>query len=197
MNSFLGLTIRILFIACALVAVMGSTDMNPAIADDHHRGRSSGKVDSMFKQFSPGRHDEGNEATGQAAAWLFGIANVGIATSLLAKGVVRYAPMADQTRDRIKRMNQKQKRYLMPLHYFLNPVALSLALTHFIMSSCRSTVLPEWGLVLMASFIGVGIMVKFKMCPMALRRGIYRIHTSPLPLAALLTILFIGHSIVD
>lgn len=151
----------------------------------------------MFKQFSPGRHDEGNEATGQAAAWLFGIANVGIATSLLAKGVVRYAPMADQTRDRIKRMNQKQKRYLMPLHYFLNPVALSLALTHFIMSSCRSTVLPEWGLVLMASFIGVGIMVKFKMCPMALRRGIYRIHTSPLPLAALLTILFIGHSIVD
>ncbi len=197
MNPLFRLIPRFLCVTCVLLATTCLVGEPQAVARDHHDGHLSSSSKSIFKHYSHARHDKGHEATGQAAAWLFGVANVAVAISLLSKGAVRYAPMSEQSRERIKRLNQKQKKYLMPLHYLLNPVALATALTHFLMSRCPSTALPEWSLVLMSGLIGVGLLVKFRMLPVSLRKRFYLIHTSPLPFAALLSLLLIGHSIVD
>jgi hypothetical protein len=117
--------------------------------------------------------------------------------SLLAKGLTRYARLSADAKDRVKRLNQTQKKHLMSFHYFLHPSALILAFIHFSLSRFRSTSLPEWGLVVMAILAGIGMMVKYKVSPKGLRRTVYQIHTNPFLLGCLSLLLLIGHSIID
>jgi hypothetical protein len=78
--------------------------------------------------------DKGNEATGEAAVLLFAIANVTIAISLASKTAVKLSVLSTHTNERIKRINQTQKRFGMPVHYLINPLALVLASVHFFLS---------------------------------------------------------------
>ena len=139
-----------------------------------------------------------NEATGQAAAWMLAAANLNVLISLLIRGT-RFVALPAQINDRLKRFNQIQKKFLLPVHFFLNPLALGVAFIHFMSatSQCRASGLPEWGLALMALITGIGIMVKFKVFPKNLRKSTYQIHTNPIPITLLLAILLIGHAVVD
>jgi hypothetical protein len=145
------------------------------------------------------KNEETNEATGQAAAWIFVAANLNVALSLLIRGIVRYAPLPAPIQDRVKRLNQRQKKFLLPVHYCLNPLALGIVCVHFISASsaCHGSGLPECGLGLMACITGTGIMLKFKLSPRNFRKNIHQIHTHPIPIALLLAILLIGHAVVD
>ena len=139
-----------------------------------------------------------NEATGQAAAWMLAAANLNVLISLLIRGT-RFVALPAQINDRLKRFNQIQKKFLLPVHFFLNPLALGVAFIHFMSatSQCRASGLPEWGLALMALIMGIGIMVKFKVFPKNLRKSTFQIHTNPIPITLLLAILLIGHAVVD
>ena len=170
-----------------------------AVADDdggHHDKKRNKDIGAVFDHVKNEKH---NEATGQAAAWLLVAANLNVVLSLLIRGTTRYAALPAQINDRIKRLNQLQKKFLLPVHYFLNPLALGVAFIHFMsaISACRASGLPEWGLVLMALITGIGVMVKVKLSPKSLRKNTYQIHTNPLPIALLFVILLIGHAIVD
>ncbi|MBI5591439.1 MAG: hypothetical protein HY881_13255 [Deltaproteobacteria bacterium] len=168
-----------------------------AVADDenHHYKKRSKDIGTVFKH---AKNEEINEATGQAAAWMLAAANITVLLSLLSRGA-RYADLPAQINDRIKRFNQLQKKFLLPVHYVLNPLALGMAFIHFMSatSACKASGLPEWGLALMALIAGIGIMVKFKVFPKSLRKSTYRIHTNPIPITLLLIILLIGHAVVD
>jgi hypothetical protein len=168
-----------------------------AIADDDHHKRHKQRNDKGSSFLDHGKANEGNEFTGESAAWIFAAANLTVVFSLLARGLTRYAPLAADVKDRVKGLNQTQKNHLMRFHYFLNPLALILAFIHFGLSRCRSTSLPEWGLVVMAILAGIGMMVKYKVSPKGIRRTVYQIHTNPFLLGCLLLLLLIGHSIID
>jgi hypothetical protein len=167
-----------------------------AVGDDDHYKKRKKDIGAVFNH---AKNEEINEATGQAAAWILAAANLNVLLSLLIRGTLRYASLPAQINDRIKRFNQLQKKFLMPVHYFLNPLALGTAFIHFMSatSACKASGLPEWGLALMALIAGMGIMVKFKVFPKSFRKNSYRIHTNPIPIALLFVILFIGHAVVD
>jgi hypothetical protein len=85
----------------------------------------------------------------------------------------------------------------MVVHYYLNLAILGVVVWHYLSSRCLSTTLPEWGLVLMMVSITFGILIKFKWCPKAFRKNVYRIHTQPIIFIAMILVLTVGHLIVD
>jgi len=139
---------------------------------------------------------EGDEVTGQAAAWTLGLSILTVAFSLLGRTIIRYNRLQVATKHRINRFNLTQKKYLMPLHYFLSPMALLLGVTHWFLSSCRTTSLPEWGLGMMAFCVGSGAIMKLKLAPPCLRKGIGRLHMNLVIFSVLLILLVTGHLIV-
>lgn len=141
--------------------------------------------------------DDGNEITGQMAAWLWAGANLTVVLSILIKSVNRYIPLKPEVKSAFSRFNARQKKYLMWSHYYLNPLILCVALLHWLLSRCPSTSLPEWGLLMMSVLTLLGIAVKFKLLPVALKGRVYKWHTQPLFFIALIAVLVLGHSIVD
>lgn len=160
------------------------------------RGGSRGYHGGGFEQES-GRGGHGGDGLGQAAAWLFGIANLPVALSIVLKSLAKTSPEGSSTREAVARANRKQKKYLMKLHYWLNPVAVMAAVTHFLSAECASTAMPELGLGVMLLICLLGFMVLFRRHPASLKRAVFRFHTSPLLFTAGVGILFIGHSMID
>jgi hypothetical protein len=143
------------------------------------------------------KEDEGNEVTGQTAAWLLVAANMSVALSILMNRLSRYFPLEPETISSIKRFNQLQKKYLMRFHYVLNPLAFCIAIFHFLLSSCRKSSLPEWGLIFVSMMVFLGSIVKLKVTPQWISRFVYRLHTSPAAFLTLILVLVVGHLIVD
>ena len=197
MMQHIRISLKLFLTVCLMTVALFFLFFAPAaVADDDHYKKRNKDIGAVFNHF---KNEKNNEATGQAAAWMLAAANLNVLLSLLIRETLRYSALPSQINDRIKRFNQLQKKLLMPVHYFLNPLALGAAFIHFMSatSACRASVLPEWGLALMALIAGMGIMVKFKVFPKSLRKNTYRIHTNPIPIALLLVILFIGHAVVD
>ena len=141
--------------------------------------------------------DEGNETTGQTAVWLLVTANLTIAISTLIKGANRFLPLDPQTKSSFKSFNQLQKKHLMRFHYVLNPVALGAAFFHFLLSSCRSSNLPEWGLIVVTVMVSLGLILKFKLSPKGMRKSVYRLHTTSAFFLIMILLLMLGYLNVD
>jgi len=142
-------------------------------------------------------HDGGNETTGQIAAWSLAAANLTVALSLLVKGIRRFAPLRPEVKDSMGRFNSFQKKHLMRFHYLLNPLIAGVALLHWTLSRCKSTTLPEWGLLTMCALVLLGLILKFKLCPKSLMRNVYRVHTQPALFLFFVSVLVIGHLAMD
>ena len=141
--------------------------------------------------------EKGNELTGLTTAWLLGAANLTVLLSLLLKGANRYAALKPETRNAVKRFNQFQKKQLMRFHYLLNPLALCIGFLHFLLSCCRKTALPEWGLLFLTVMVLLGLMLKFKKTPKWMRKSVYRLHTAPLSFSIMVVLLMLGHLMVE
>lgn len=181
----------------AAVLLAGSLSAASLLADGHRRGGRHFDDDERHIRSSPGKGNEGNETTGQVAAWLLAAVNLTVALSVLIKWTIRFTSPGSGFKKGLMQFNRRQKKLLMPLHYWLNPLILTIVLWHWLMSRCKSTALPEWGLLMMVVLMGLGILLKFKWGPKSLRKGAYHIHTQPFILIALITVLTIGHLIVD
>lgn len=160
-------------------------------ADDHYRFKT--KTHSIFSEKNHG-NDHGNETTGVFAAWLFAAANINILASLFVRKSKKYLPKNKKTI--LKKISTIQSVLLKPLHYILNPVAFSFAFLHFLMSVCKSSILPEIGFIIMSFSAAAGIMLKFNFLNKH-RKAIYKFHTSLIPLSVFLAVLFTGHMIID
>jgi len=186
----IGLIVIGLITACFLFTSTGR-------ADDHRKVKDWLQPEGHHRPSFSGRDDEGNEAAGQMAAWLLVAANLPVVLSVLIKWNNKVVPMGNGLKDALTRFNHFQKKHLMRLHYLINPLVLGIALWHWLSSRCRSTALPEWGLIAMVALIALGLIVKFKLSPKPLRKSAYRLHTQPLIFIAMVMILTIGHLIVD
>jgi hypothetical protein len=171
-----------------------SVAASPVLSDNHKDLKHH--VKSGYASGSDNK-DHGNETTGEIAAWIFGVANFPVALSIILKTCAKLLPLRLNLRDPLTKFNRQQKKYLMKLHYWLNPMALGIALTHFLLSTCRSTTLPEWGLGIMLMTVLLGLMMKFKLSPASMRQRVFKFHTSPILLIAAISILLIGHTIAD
>ncbi len=194
----------ILFFMCFLLLgsflLIGSLGM----ADDHKKswkGSNKAGIAGWGQGLAgalPGKgRDKGNETTGEITAWSLGVANLTVALSILIRWLREYTPLAPEAKSALARFNSSQKKYLMQLHYILNPVILLLALVHWSLSRCRSTALPEWGLVIMGGLALLGIVLKFKLCSKDALKNVYKIHTQPILLLIVIALLIMGHMSMD
>ena len=185
---------KALFLCIATVLCFLLISFGQSCADGHKEGKHG--IKKAYEHASQ-KDDHGNETTGEIAAWLFGVANFPVALSIILKTLAKFVSPRLNLRDPLIKFNRQQKKYLMKLHYWLNPIALGIAITHFLLSTCKSTAMPEWGLVIMLATVILGLMMKFKLSPTSMRQRVYRFHTSPALLIAAISILLIGHTIAD
>jgi hypothetical protein len=186
--------LRKLGLLIVLICCLVLTAVAPSFADGyreskHHSGEGYEQAEE--------REEGAGGASGQIAAWLFGIANFPVVLSILLKACGKIAPQSSNLRETVSQLNRQQKRYLMRLHYWLNPVAVGVAIIHFLSAKCEATAIPEIGLGAMLLVCTLGIMVTFKWSPAFMRKTIFRFHTSSISLLAIISILLIGHSMVD
>lgn len=167
------------------------------MADDGHTERGHFVRKSTHVISNAESDDEGDETTGQITAWLLAGANLTVALSIVIRLANRFSPLWPAAKGLLSSFNRLQKKHLMRLHYYLNPVIIGVALWHWFESRCQSTSLPEWGLFLMVVAMATGVLVKFKLCPGGLRKSLYQLHTQPLLFIALILMLTVGHTIVD
>ncbi|WP_051327942.1 hypothetical protein [Desulfatirhabdium butyrativorans] len=201
MMSHIRLSMKVMMAVCLLLSCASFLPCYApfAVADDdvHHHAKERKK--DLGSAFHHAENKKSNEAAGQAAAWILVAANITVAMGLFVRGTIRHMNLPAQITDKLKRFNQLQKKFLLPVHCILNPLALGIALIHFLSatSACEASSLPEWGLLLLALISGVGILVKFKVVAGNLRKRCYQIHTNPIPIALLVAVLLIGHAVVD
>ena len=187
---------RIGLVAICLI-IAGLLPSDQGWADGHHRANGWLERKASHRWALPGGGDKGNETTGQVAAWLLAAANLPVALSVLIRWINRFVPMAAGLKKALGRFNRFQKKHFMRFHYIGNSLVLGVALWHWLSSRCRSTALPEWGFAVMVGLVGLGLIMKFRLCPKKLRKSIYRLHTQPLVFVAMVIVLTIGHMLVD
>jgi len=192
-------TMRWGLIALMLACVIGAGWLYSAssIADDHPKDCGHSEREDQHPVPFLDRDNEGNETAGQIAAWLLAGANLTIAMSILIRWINLFAPLGANWKSSLSNFNRFQKRHLMFLHYSLNPAILGIVLWHWLTSICKSSALPEMGLVMMVILMSLGIALKFKLCPTNLRKSVYQIHTHPVFFLVIIFALVIGHTIVD
>lgn len=141
--------------------------------------------------------DEGNEIAGRITAWLLVISCFPIAVSILIRWINRFSSIDPGVKKALVKLNRFQKKHLMRFHYYLNPLIAGVALWHWLTSICKSTVLPEWGLLIMILLISFGIFLKYEIGPKFFRKIVYQMHTQPFMFVAMVLMLTIGHMIAD
>ena len=194
MNKYEMITLSLIVIC---IAGFGSLFAATGMADDDHGFRRHFEREDQHSIPFLESDNEGNETAGQMAAWLLLVANLPVALSLLIKGTNRLAPLRIELKKALANLNRMQKKALMWLHYYLNPAILGIALWHWLSSRCKSSALPELGLIMMVTVIVLGFLIKFKLCPKVLRKYAYQIHTQPVMFVAMFLVLTVGHMMVD
>jgi len=189
MNSRPRIIAVLIVLACFILMVMTSVYASERRESGHHFEGGYAPAE--------GREEGMGGATGQIAAWLLGIANFPAALSIFLEAFRKVMSQNSNLKEAIGQFNQQQKRYLMQLHYWLNPIAIIAAIIHFWSAKCETTAMPEIGLGAMILISILGILVAFKWSPISMRKIIFRFHTSSISLLAIITILLIGHSMVD
>jgi hypothetical protein len=168
-----------------------------SLAEDDHKGEGHVEREDQHRVPFLDKDNEGNETAGQIAAWLLVGANLTIAMSILFRWVNNFTPLGLKLKSLLSSFNRSQKKHLMFLHYYLNPVILGIVLWHWLTSRCSSSALPEMGLMVMMVLMGLGIVLKFRLCPMNLRKKVYQIHTHLIFFLSMVLALVVGHTIVD
>jgi hypothetical protein len=189
------LKIAALMLIC--IAGLGGLFAVSGMADDKHGGRGHFEREDQHSTPFWATGSEGNETAGQIAAWLLLVANLPVALSILIKWINRFMPLGSELKSSLSNFNRFQKKHLMVVHYYLNPVIFGIVVWHYISSRCLSTSLPEWGLFLLVCFMTCGILIKFKLCPKAFKKTVHQIHTQPIIFVAMILVLTVGHLIVD
>lgn len=139
----------------------------------------------------------GNEFTGEATALLFGASCIPVGIDLISRSFIRYVPFGESVKGIVRRINNVQRKHLMPLHTYLSSLALGIGILHLIMSSCVANPFPELGLILSGILVATGLIFKWKAVPTTFRKALYQFHTSLIVSGVLLVILFTGHAVMD
>jgi hypothetical protein len=161
-------------------------------AEEELEAREDGQEDEVGEG-----EGEGNEVTGLLGAFLFGLSNATVVLSLGVRGLARVQLLNTAFIARLRRFDALQRRWLRPLHYPGNLLALAIASAHFVFSACASTLLPELGFAVAVGICLTGVVLKFGAPVPSVRRLAFRLHTTPVALALLVVLLVGGHGVID
>jgi len=193
-RSILGLT----FIGLLIISLTGFALLTVLVDE---LAESERAIPDFMRAFSSYRdtlrNNTGNEFTGEATAWLFGASTVPVGVDLISKTVIRYAPIGETVKNIIRRVNNAQRKYLMPLHTYLSITALGLGVLHLTLSSCIANPFPEWGLILTGILVTTGLLFKWNAVPKTIRKILYQFHASLIVSGVLLAILYTGHAVMS
>jgi hypothetical protein len=149
--------------------------------------------------YSGDQENEGNEFTGQASGWLFGIASLPVVFCLTARFISRRVSLQPRLKGMLERFTRVNNKYFMPFHTYLCIPALIMAIVHLRFSSCPNP-LPEWGLIITGILVATGMIIKMRIAPKispTLVKLIYQFHTSLVVTGILISILIGGHVLMD
>lgn len=177
-----------------------TVSLTTAYAGDYNRGfKGYGGHGGYYyggSEFQAGeRGDRGNGATGALAAFLLILANLTVFLSLILKGINSLFPLSQERKDSIVAFNRSQKRYMRPLHHYLNPIAIIIAVIHFHLSTCR-TIIPDVALILFIIIGMLGVILKFQLYPKSIYKAIYGLHCSWIVFSIVILALTIGHATI-
>lgn len=189
------LSIIVLIFACILGT--GGLSAVSTGADGHGKFKMNFEREDQHGLGFMEKDNEGNETAGQITAWLLVLSCFPIAVSILIRWINRFSPLGPGIKKTLVRLNRFQKKHLMRFHYYVSPLIAGVALWHWLASRCKSTALPELGLLIMVLLISLGIFLKYKIGPKYFRKIVYQIHTQPFIFIAMILVLTIGHVIVD
>ena len=187
--AFIGLVI-VLLVGIALLAVIVDE-----LADNGWAIPNVIQASSAFRE--TWQDSKGNEFTGEATALLFGAASIPVGVDLISRTIIRYVPIAERVKGFIRRGNNLQRKYLMRFHTYLSILALGLGILHLTLSYCAANPFPELGLILSGILVATGLLFKWKIVPIPLRKALYQFHTSLIVSGVLLAILFTGHAVMS
>jgi hypothetical protein len=146
-----------------------------------------------------GLENEGNEFTGQASGWLFGIACLPVVFSRTAGLISRRVSLGPRLKGLLEWFTRVNKKYLMPFHTYLSILALVVATVHLLFSSCPNP-LPELGLIGAGMLVATGLIIKLRIAPKfspKLVKWVYRFHVSLVISGILVSVLLAGHVLMD
>ncbi|MCX6053519.1 MAG: hypothetical protein NTZ74_01115 [Chloroflexi bacterium] len=149
---------------------------------------------SQSKMPQPGA---GDEFSGGAAAWLFGISVVPILIKLLLRVIVQNIPLKETGKKFLEKFNWIQRKFLLPLHTPTSLMALGFGILHLRLSNCPNNPFPELGLLLSFILVMSGLLFKWKGIPLLFRQKAYQFHASLIASGVLLILLLTGHFIMD
>ncbi len=187
--TFGGLIILTLLGISLLVVLFGE------IAEEGWALPSTAKSNLTF--LTSWQESSGNEFTGEATAWLFALASAPVAIDLISRSAIRYLPVFEKVKGFIRRVNNTQRKYLMPFHTYLSILALGMGILHLNLSSCNANPFPELGLVLSGVLVASGLLVKLKAIPSKIRKPLYQFHVSLVVTGVLFAILLVGHFVMN
>ena len=180
-----------------IIALLGLTAIVVLTDEISEKGWALPDVAQSYFHFrSTWQESAGNEFTGEATAWMFCLASVPVAIDLISRSLIRYTPVSEKVKGGIRRVNNKQRKYLMPFHTYLSILALGFGFLHLSLSSCIANPFPEWGLILSGILVGTGLLFKWNAMPKKFRKFLYQFHSSLVISGILLTILMVGHFIL-
>ena len=166
----------------------------------HHRegGRHYSERDDDEKNGKERNEKEkGDEVTGFIAAGLFGFANLSVIFSILSRYATRLLGSREAFKNALLAFNRFQQKHLRRYHYLMNIAAIAIASLHWYLSESASISFQQLGMVL-AVFLGFsGIMIKYRLAPQLLHRGLFKFHTSLLMPLAVLALVVGGHVLID
>jgi len=189
--SVFGLTIIGLMISLVGISLL------VVLVDELTEGRQAFPSFLQLSSYREAWQDSRGEFTGEATAWLFSSSIIPVGVDLISRAIMRYMPFGEKINRVIRRMNNRQRKYLMPLHTYLSILALGLGILHLILSSCAMNPLPELSLFLLGILVVSGLLSKWNSVPNNIRKVLNKFHTSLIISGIILVILFTGHAVMD
>jgi hypothetical protein len=188
----------------------------PAFADgekqDHYKGRDehysraekerrgghySERDDDDKNRKERNEKEKGDEVTGFIAAGLFFLANLSSIFGILSRYATRLPVGKEAFKNASLSFNRFQQKHLRRYHYLLNIAAIVIASLHWYLSKSAAVSLHQWGMGLSIFLVFSGIMIKYRLAPQLLHRGLFKFHTSLFMSLAAIALVVSGHVLID
>jgi hypothetical protein len=158
---------------------------------------SSARDNEDIKGKERNEKEKGDEATALIAAGIFGLANLSAIFGILCRYALRLLGRRESYKNAFLTLNRFRQKHLRRFHYFLNIAAIAVASLHWYLSESVSFAFQQFGMILAFFLCLSGIMIKYRLLPQLLHRGLFNLHTSLFISLAALILLAAGHAFID
>lgn len=178
------------------ILIFSSGILQPAFADKQNHGNEKRESKHHFRE-KEDKEKKGHELSGIIAAGFFVAANAAAVIGIVVRVLIRSTVIGQSAKDGASALIRFQQRYIRTYHYILNLLAAGVALLHWFLSKCSSLPLQQWGTAMAILWVISGVILKYRLVRQSLHRRLFQIHTSLYLPLALVSLIFLGHILMD